>query len=375
MRVAFYDPSGAATASSPFGGRDPADLVAAAVAACDHDVECVSVASPEPAAADVAALIDRLRSGQHQLPDLWITSLRSPGAVDPVGPVASAALGIPYVLVPSLPPAGYELGDDRTEQLRRTLRQADATILFASAQAGLFSQLLPDHGDRLVLLPPFIDFGRVAAVVSRRATLRTALALQHRLSPDVPWLIAAGPVSTDVHLEVWHLVARAAVQASNLDWQLIVAASGPRRTEAEDLFRGLPRSLDRRVALGGPEDLTALLASGDIFLWPFDDTEGAVTALEAQAAGLAIIGPRSSSMLDVVANGQTGMLAKPDNIASFANAVTFMLRHPDFRRGFAQKAPQWVSANFDINVVAPRLSDALRRVSDAFRPGGQRTLA
>jgi len=380
MRIAFYEPSGATAAPSPFGGRNPADLVAATLAACGHEVECVSVPStdenaPESAAAEVAALVGRLRSAQHQPPDLWITSLRIPDAVDPIGPAARAALGIPYVLIPSIPPAGRELSPGSADQLRRTLAQADATILFASAQAELFSQLLPDHGDRLVVLPPFIDFGRVASVVNRRATLRTALSLQHRLSPEVPWLIAAGPIATEAHREVWQLVARTAVQAANLDWQLIVATSGPHQGEAEDLFRGSPRRLDRHVALAGPEDVTALLASGDIFLWPFDDAEGSATVLEAQAAGLAVIGPRNSSMLDVVANGQTGMLAKPGNIASFANAVTFMLRHPDFRRGFAQKAPQWVGANFDVNVVAPRLSDALRRVSDAFRSGERRTLA
>jgi len=380
MRVAFYDPSEAAVAPSPFGGRDPADLVASALTACGHDVAGVYVPSldepgPQPAAARVAVLVDRLRSPQNSPPELWITSLRAHDAVDPVGAAASAALGIPYVLMPSIPVAGRDLSQDSAGHLRRTLGAADATILFASAQAELFSQLLPDHGDRLVLLPPFVDFGRVAAVVNRRATLRTALSLQHRLRPDVPWLIAAGPTSTDTHLGVWQLVARAAVQASTLDWQLIVAGNGPRRADAEDLFRGSPRRLDRHVALAGPEDLTALLATGDIFLWSFDDSEGSSTVLEAQAAGLPVIGPRSSSMLDVVANGQTGMLAKPDNVASFANAVTFLLRHPDFRRGFAQKAPQWVGANFDINVVAPRLSDALRRVSEAFHAGGQRTLA
>jgi glycosyltransferase involved in cell wall biosynthesis len=91
--------------------------------------------------------------------------------------------------------------------------------------------------------------------------------------------------------------------------------------------------------------------------------------------GLAVVGPRSSAMLDVVANGQTGMLTKPGNEASFTNAVTFLLRQPDFRRTFAQKAPQWVSTNFDFNVVAPQLNAAILRVSDAFRSRQPRTPA
>jgi glycosyltransferase involved in cell wall biosynthesis len=112
-----------------------------------------------------------------------------------------------------------------------------------------------------------------------------------------------------------------------------------------------------------------------VFLWPFVEEEFSPTVLEAQAAGLAVVGPRSSAMLDVVANGQTGMLTKPNNDASFANAVTFLLRQPDFRRSFAQKAPQWVGTNFDINVVAPQMSDAICRVGDAFRSRQPRTPA
>jgi glycosyltransferase involved in cell wall biosynthesis len=182
-------------------------------------------------------------------------------------------------------------------------------------------------------------------------------------------------MSTDAHLDSLRIVARTAALASNLDWQLIVAGFGTRRADVDGLFRSSPRRSDRHIAIAAPEDLTAILVSGDLFLWPFTDEEFSLTALEAQAAGLAVVGPRCSALLDIVANGQTGMLTKPNNDASFANAVTFLLRQPDFRRTFARKAPQWVSANFDIGVVAPRLSETIGRVSDDFRSRQSRTPA
>jgi glycosyltransferase involved in cell wall biosynthesis len=387
MRVAFYEPRGARIDSSPFDANGPAPLVKSALIACGHDVSRIPVRSlderPARAAdqsdtvdsAEAAWLVDYFRSAPRP-PDIWISSLVSRHAADPIGPSASAALGIPYVLVqPAIPQAGAGPLDEGTERLRGTLAQADATIVFSSAQAEAFRLLLPEHGDRLVVLPPFIDVGPVGAMVRRRATFRTALSLQHRIRQDVPWLIAAGPMSTDAHLESLQAVARAAVLASTLDWQLIVVGAGPRRADVEGLFRAAPRRLDRHVAVATPEDLTAILVSGDVFLWPFADEECSLTVLEAQAAGLAVVGPRSSAMLDVVADGRTGMLTKPDNFASFANAVTFLLRQRDFRRTFAQKAPQWVSANFDINVVAPQLSDAICRVGDAHRSRQPRTPA
>jgi hypothetical protein len=380
MRVAFYEPHGARTDPSPFDGNSPAALVESALVACGHDVSRIPARSVDERpvslagelhpvdSAEVAWLVGYFRSAQRPPPDVWISSLVSRQAADRIGPAACEALGIPYILVqPSIPAAGAAAATDGAETLRRTIAEADATIVFSSADAESLRQLLPEDGDRLIVLPPFIDLNRVAAVARRRATLRAALSLQHRIRLDVPWLIAAGPMSTDAHLDSFRIVARAAVMASNLAWQMIVAGTGPRRTEVDSLFQGSPYRLDRHIAITTPEDLTAIIVCGDLFLWPFAAEEFSSTVLEAQAAGLPVIGPRSSAMLDVVANGQTGMLTKPNNEASFTNAVTFLLRQPDFRRTFAQKAPQWVGTNFDFNVVAPQLNDAIRRVSDAFR--------
>ncbi len=388
MRVAFYEPPGARTEPSPFDGNSPAHLIEFALVACGHDVSRIPAQSlDEPPAraaselnpidsAEAAWLVGYFRSAERPPPDIWISSLVSCRAPDRIGPAASAALGIPYVLAhPSIPAADSAPANDGAGPLRRTLAEADATIVFSSAQAESFRQQLPEHGDRLIVLPPFIDLNRMAAMLRRRAVLRAALSIQHRLRLDVPWLIAAGPMSTDAHLDSLGVVARAAVAASSLDWQLIVAGAGSRRADVDGLFRVSPRRLDRHLAIATPEDLTAILVSGDVFLWPFAGEEFSPTVLEAQAAGLAVVGPRSSAMLDIVANGQTGMLTKLNNDASFANAVTFMLRQPDFRRSFAQKAPQWVGKNFDINVVAPELSAALCRVADAFRSREPRTPA
>lgn len=388
MRVAFYEPPGARTDPSPFDGTNPADLVEPALVVCDHDVSRIPVRSlgegpvsaagqPNPVdSAEVAWLISHFRSAQRPPPEIWLSSRVSSHARDPIGPAVSAALGIPYVLVqPSLPTAGTASADDDVAYLRRAIAEADATMVFSTAKAESLRELIPDPDDRLLLLPPFIDLGRVGSFVHRRAMLRTALSVRHSLRLDLPWLIAAGPMSTDAHLEAFRTVARATVLAGTLDWQMIVAGAGSRRAEVEELFGVAPRRSDRHVAVATPEDLSAIIASGDMFLWPFLDDEFSPTVLEAQAAGLAVVAPRSIPMLDVVANGQSGMLTKPNNDASFTNAITFQVRQPDFRRSYAQRAPQWVSTNFDFSVVAPLVSDAIDRVRDTFRSRQPRTPA
>src|SRR5262245_19090037 len=156
MRVAFYEPRGARTDASPFDVRDPAALVESALVACGHDVSRIPVRSPDERprgtagapddadSAEAAWLVDYFRTAQRP-PDIWISSLVSHHAADPIGPTASAALGIPYVLVqPSIPVAGPASPDEGFERLRRTVARADATIVFSSAQAEAFRRLLPE---------------------------------------------------------------------------------------------------------------------------------------------------------------------------------------------------------------------------------------
>lgn len=381
MRIALYRPPDPAADPYPFGDSRLADLVGRALTAAAHDLVRIPVRLPDDEAAvrqsdrgataevEVRWLVDYLRSAPRPPPDLWISLRVSGRAPDQIGPAVSAALHIPYVL---LQPSGPDAGD--ADALRRAIAAANATIVFSNALAESMRRLLPEHGDRLTVLPPFIDMNEVVAAGRGRAVTRAGLAAKHRLTPDAPWVIAAGPMATGPQVDSFRAVARAMALAVTVDWQLIVAGAGPRRGDIENIFRAAPRRLDRHVSITSPEELSTLLAAGDLFLWPSIDEHLSPTAVEAQAAGLAVVGSRSGAMLDIVADGETGMLTKPDNGASFANAVSFLLRQPDFRREFSKKAPKWAGANFDISVVAPRLDAVLRRIKNDFRGGEPRTM-
>jgi glycosyltransferase involved in cell wall biosynthesis len=158
------------------------------------------------------------------------------------------------------------------------------------------------------------------------------------------------------------MVAHAMSALAWMNWHLIVAGAGPRRQEVEALFCAVPGRPDRHVPVATDGDLIDLLAASDLFIWPSLDEEFSLVAVEAQAAGIGIVAGKSPAMADVVANGRTGMLVKLDNEASFANGVSFLLRHPEFRRTYAQEGPRWAVMNFDLAVVATQLDAALHRI-------------
>jgi glycosyltransferase involved in cell wall biosynthesis len=128
------------------------------------------------------------------------------------------------------------------------------------------------------------------------------------------------------------------------------------------------------VTIDNPVALLTFLASGDLFVAPSADETLPLAAIEAQAMGVPVVAARSPDAQIVVSDGKTGTLSKPGNIASLASGITFLLRHPNFRRTYAENGPGWVAKNFDVHAVGSQLDATLHRVvrlvspNDAARP-------
>ena len=113
---------------------------------------------------------------------------------------------------------------------------------------------------------------------------------------------------------------RALALPSLSELHLTVAGSGPDRDDLETMARSL--DLGERVRFLGfvaQEDLSALYARHDLFVFPtLEDTFGMVT-LEAMAAGLPVIASsRAGSTRDFVREGENGWICEPapDSIAA-----------------------------------------------------------
>ncbi len=376
MRVALYEPIDPTPDPPPFGESRLTDTLEAALVRCGHEVSRIPARSPEDAgrlrrsgtdSSEAHRFVTYLQSSPDRRPHLWISTRVSARAPDAIGATAGAALGIPYVLMqPDLVPddAG---ATGLLPALRDAVDRADATIVFSSAHAAAVREAPQQPGDRLIFLPPFIDMDPIIALDRTRAMQKAMYATRYRIRTDVPWLIAAGPMATDRDLASFRIVARTMALLPTLDWRLIVAGAGPRQAEVQAMFRSAPLRLDHHLTVSTDDALTTLLLTGDLFLWPSVDEQYSPTAVAAQAAGMGVVGGRSPAMADVVDDGRTGMLTKPAIDVSFANAVAFLLRHPEFRRTYARQARPWAGANFDLAVVGPQLDEALRRVADDFK--------
>ncbi len=363
MRIALYQPARPDRDPYPFGSSRVTALMAAALRLAGHEVEQIA-AGTEPSGDEVDRLVADLTPSGRPRPDVWISSRIDGRSGDGIGRAVGAALGIPHILLqPDIGRAGETLP-------AQAIAAANATFALSGAYAARIAEGVPGLADRLIVLPPFVDLDPVRPAINSRQSNRTLLALKHQLPTDRPWLIVAGPMATDSDLESFRRLAQAMTPLSDLKCHLIVAGAGARRAEVGALLGRMPVRNHRVLATETPADLLALMACGDLFVWPSTDESLPLVVLEAQAVGLAVVAGKTAALEEVVGNSRTGMLVKPGNAPSLGNAIAFLLRHPDFRRTYAEQGPKWTGRYFDMRAVVSQLDATLRRVVRLAGPDG-----
>ena len=294
----------------------------------------------------------RLVSHWHGLParhperfDLWFTYHCYYRKPDWLGPLVTRALGIPYVIAeashaPRRAQGPTRLGHRAVEQ---ALAAADLVLTVNPRDVAGVKTRLHDRA-RQRWLPPFID---VAPFVARRA--RNAS----------PMLLSVGMMRTRDKLESYQVLARALTHLRDRPWQAVLVGDGPARPEVEVAMAPLG---DRVRFLGAVprQELPALYAAADLYLWPAINEAYGMAFLEAQAAGLPVVAGRTGGVPAVVADGVTGLLTPVGDAVAFAAAVRRLLDDPAERARLGTAAALRVASHHDERAAARALAAALR---------------
>lgn len=118
------------------------------------------------------------------------------------------------------------------------------------------------------------------------------------------------------------------------DVQFVIVGDGPQRGELKKIAE---QEYVRPIFTGNvpDEDLPALYAHAGLFaLTPKEmngDIEGfGIVYLEAAAAGIPVVGTKTGGVPEAVADGITGLLVEPGDVDGMAEAMTRLLKDPDF---------------------------------------------
>ncbi len=105
---------------------------------------------------------------------------------------------------------------------------------------------------------------------------------------------------------------------------LVMVGDGPDRGDAEDEAKRLGVQDDVRF-LGKIYAVAPLLASADLFLLPSQSESFGLSALEALASGVPVIGSRGGGLVEVLKEGETGALRDVGDVNAMAKAATQIL--------------------------------------------------
>ncbi len=113
----------------------------------------------------------------------------------------------------------------------------------------------------------------------------------------------------------------------------------------------------------GPEGLRAAYRQADALLFPSRLEGLPLTVLEAMACGLPVIATNCSSLPEVVAEGQTGLLCPMDDVAALAGAARRLAGDAALWRAMREAARERAVTMFDEATQAERYVALYRRVS------------
>jgi len=133
------------------------------------------------------------------------------------------------------------------------------------------------------------------------------------------------------------------VAADHPDLALLIVGDGPMRDLIAERRTASPHAAAIHLA-GHRDDVENALAAMDIFCLPSYANEGVPQAiLQAMAMELPVVSTDVGAILEVVHDGETGVLAVPKDPVSLAERLQWLIEHPNEARTLGQNAQRLVA--------------------------------
>jgi glycosyltransferase involved in cell wall biosynthesis len=154
------------------------------------------------------------------------------------------------------------------------------------------------------------------------------------------------------------LAAFAEVAATSPESHLVLVGSGADQAlsvESDLRAEVSRRGLEARVTFAGRVDeVEAWLRAIDVFVFPSLYEALGISLIEAAATGLPCVASRTGGIVDVVGDGQTGVLVAPGSVGELAEAMRVLLGDPPRREALGAAAREDAVRRFDFGATVSR---------------------
>jgi glycosyltransferase involved in cell wall biosynthesis len=177
------------------------------------------------------------------------------------------------------------------------------------------------------------------------------------------WGASAAPPEERIVLAVARLVeqkgidvavrALPRVRAAHPDVVLAVLGEGAERSRLEELAQELGVA-DALLLPGRVGDVAAWLRQAELVVHPVRWEGFGLALLEAMLAGKAVVASAVSSVPEIVADGDTGLLVRPDDPVALADALSALLGDDERRARLGEAGRLRARAEFSVERMASR---------------------
>jgi glycosyltransferase involved in cell wall biosynthesis len=164
-----------------------------------------------------------------------------------------------------------------------------------------------------------------------------------RFRGALPAIVAEGPIIGNVARLVPQKGHRFLLEAAPRIIELhpsarfVLVGEGPARAEIEMQARSA--GIEEHVLLVGERtDIPAWLASFDVFALPSLFEGLCYAVIEAQAAGVPVVATPVGGVRETVIDRETGLVVPPEDPVALADAICWLLEHPDEARALSLEA-------------------------------------
>lgn len=148
-------------------------------------------------------------------------------------------------------------------------------------------------------------------------------------APERPLVVYAGRVSFEKRVDVLAETVKRMPEV-----RFAVVGEGPALGWLRRELAGTPTVFTGFLA---GDELAAAYASGDVFAFPSDSETLGFAALEAMAAGVAVVAARAGGIPHIVHDGVNGRLVEPGDADALAQGIAALLDDPPRRRAMAAR--------------------------------------
>jgi N-acetyl-alpha-D-glucosaminyl L-malate synthase BshA len=151
--------------------------------------------------------------------------------------------------------------------------------------------------------------------------------------------------------------------------QLVLIGDGPERSRVERLAHELGLAHEVRF-LGKQLHFVKVLQEADVFLLPSETESFGLAALEALSCGVPVVASRAGGLPEVIADGETGLLAPVGDVAAMARCTLRLLGDEMLHARMSAAARASALAKFRRDPMIDRYEACYRRVlaSEATSP-------